>query len=79
MFSKDLADLVHRKPFRPFRITLTDGRSYEIRHPEIVMLGKTTVIVGFPAADEDEPVYDRFKIVDLLHIMEAEPIDVEAK
>jgi hypothetical protein len=79
MFSKDLADLIRRRPFKPFRITLTDGRSYEIRHPEIVMLGKTTVIVGFPAADEEEPVFDRFKIVDLLHIMEAEPIDAEAK
>lgn len=80
MFPKDLRDLLKRQPFRPFRVTLTDGRSYEFRHPELALLGKSTVIIGFPAPGEDEPIYDRFKIVDLLHIMEAEPVDTsEAK
>jgi hypothetical protein len=84
MFAHDLRDLLKRRPFRPFRITLTDGRSYEVRHPELAFLGRSTVILGYPAADTDDdegpPLYERFKIVDLLHIMEAEPIDgVEAK
>jgi hypothetical protein len=79
MFAKDVQEFTRRQPFRPFRLTLTDGRSYEIRHPELVNVGRTTVFIGFPAQGDDETIYDRFKILDLLHIMEAEPIDVEAK
>jgi hypothetical protein len=79
MFPRDLREFLDRRPFRPFRITLTDGRSYDIRHPELAVVGRSTVFIGFPAQSEDELLYDRFKIVDLLHIMEAEPIDVEAK
>jgi hypothetical protein len=79
MFAKDVLEFVRRRPFRPFRLTLTDGRSYEVRHPELAVVGKTTVFLGIPAPGDEDLVYDQFKILDLLHIMEAEPIDVEAK
>jgi hypothetical protein len=79
MFAKDVQEFLQRRPFRPFRLTLTDGRTYDVRHPELVNVGRTTVFIGFPAPGDDETIYDRFKILDLLHIMEAEPIDVEAK
>ena len=34
MRPEDLRNFLRQKPFRPFRVTLTDGRIYEIRHPE---------------------------------------------
>lgn len=38
------------------------------------MVGRTTVAIGLPA-NGDETVYDRLVTVDLLHIMQTEPVD----
>ena len=79
MFSKDIYDLVHRQPFRPFRITLKDGRTYDVRHPEMAMVGRLTVAIGLPANGSQEPIYDRLVTVDLLHIMQTEHVDAPGK
>jgi hypothetical protein len=39
-----------RKPFVPFRIVTFDGIAYDIRRPEMVMLGEASVIIGIPPA-----------------------------
>ncbi len=77
MRPEDLRQFVRQEPFRPFRLTLTDGRTYDIRHPELVALGRSSLFIGFPRADDDdtEPVYDRYVIVSLLHVMQAQPVD----
>lgn len=71
----DLREFIKREPFHPFRITLTDGRTYDIRHPELAMVGRSAVILGIMAPGEIEPVYDRAVTVSLLHIMQAELIN----
>ncbi len=42
MRPEDMHRFLRRRPFRPFRITLTDGRSYEIHHPELMMVGRSS-------------------------------------
>jgi len=78
MRPEDIRAFLTKKPFQSFRITLTDGRTYEVRHPELAMVGRSTVVVGLPAADDPEPVFDRFTWVSLLHIMQVEPIEYAA-
>jgi hypothetical protein len=39
MDASALRDALRRQPFKPFTITLVEGRSYEIRHPELVAIG----------------------------------------
>ena len=46
-----LRQYARQQPFRPFRIHLASGRTYDIRHPEIVLGG--TVAVIFSAVDTD--------------------------
>jgi hypothetical protein len=75
MQAADIVKFVRRKPFRAFRITLTDGRSYEIQHPEFAMVGRSTVAIGLRTTSGPDLVYDRLVTVDLLHIMEAELLD----
>lgn len=74
MAPQELLDAVRRRPFVPFRLYLTDGASYEIRHPELIMPGHRSVIVGLPS-DVDVPLYERAATVDLLHVVRIEPID----
>lgn len=74
MRTNDPLDFVKRQPFEPFRVTLTDGRTFDVHHPELTMVGKSAVAIGIPASDEQGPVYDRLVTVSLLHVMQIEPI-----
>ena len=78
MQTADILEFVRQRPFQPFRITLTDGRTYEVHHPELAMVGRSTVSIGLKTTNVPEPVYDRVITVDLLHIMEAEALQKPA-
>lgn len=47
MTSERLHEIHSRRPFRPFRLNLADGRSVDIRHPEMLAyrLGSRSVYV----------------------------------
>jgi len=73
MRPEDIREFLQRRPFQPFRITLTDGRTYDVRHPELAMVGRSTMAIGLPAPSDPSPVYDRLVTVSLLHVMLVEP------
>lgn len=74
MSHEDLQARIQRRPFIPFRLILTEGTSYEIRHPELFMLGKRSAVIGI-AKDPEQNFYDASVMVDLLHIVRLEPLD----
>lgn len=42
-----LRDTLHQQPFRPFTIRMTDGRSFDVRHPDFVALspaGRSAIV-----------------------------------
>jgi hypothetical protein len=75
MRPEDIRGFLQRRPFQPFRLTLTDGRTYDVRHPELAMVGRSTVAIGVPAPNDPDPVYDRLVTVSLLHVMQLEPCE----
>ena len=75
MRSEDVREFLRRQPFRPFRSTLTDGRSYDVMHPELALLGRNVVIVGLVQPGAAEDVADRFVHLDLLRIMQVENLE----
>jgi hypothetical protein len=64
----DLLSRLRAKPFEPFRIVTTDGTTYEIRHPELVMVGLGSAYIGYPAPGTDGLV-ERLDIVSLRHVI----------
>jgi hypothetical protein len=70
---QELRDAIARSPFRQFRVFLTDGASFEVRHPEMCMAGHGAAIIGLQAPNDPEPVFDRHVVVDLSHIVRIEP------
>jgi hypothetical protein len=64
-------DLLAQRPFKPFRLVLSSGQTYEVRHPEMAFLTKTALLVG---TDVDDGVPAEFKICSLLHVTAIEPI-----
>jgi hypothetical protein len=73
MRPEDLLQHLRRRPFVPFLIHMSDGTVYEVRHPELVMVGRSSAIVGFPLRPGDL-VIDRSEWVALLHIVRIEPL-----
>jgi hypothetical protein len=71
MRSDDLREFMRHQPFEPFRFFTTEGKAYEIRHPDqmIVLRSRVVLAVG---ADESDP--DRTEHIALLHIVRVEAL-----
>jgi hypothetical protein len=75
MRAEELRELLDRKPFQPFRVRVSDGRSFDIRYPELSLLGESVFIIGIPAPDDPNPrLYDRQAWVMLNMIDAIEPL-----
>jgi hypothetical protein len=72
---EELASALRRQPFVPFRITLSEGSTYDIRHPELCMAGRRSAIIGIIDPDDHNRLFERFVTVDLLHIVRIESIE----
>lgn len=73
MTQDDLQAAARRQPFEPFRVVLTTGTTYDIRHPDLIMVGRRAAIIGLT----DEPngsAFDRTIKVDLFHIVSIEEL-----
>ena len=70
-----MATYVQAEPFRPFRITLNGGRAVDIRHPEMVQLGRSTMTIFTVLSDEQEVTKDRQVEVSLLLTESVELLD----
>jgi hypothetical protein len=69
-------EMLARRPFQPVKLTLSSGQSYEIRHPEMAMLTRTSILVGVDLAEDGVPA--EFKILSLLHVTAIEPLTTQA-
>jgi len=65
-------DLLAQRPFKPFRLIMSSGQTYEVRHPEMALLTRTDILVG--TGDTNEGVPAEFKICSLLHVTAIEPL-----
>ena len=73
MRAEDLRELLDVKPFVPIRLHLSDGKYYDIRHPELVLLARTVMDIGV-ARRVNGRVVDKIVRVALLHVVRAEPV-----
>jgi hypothetical protein len=74
MTVQDFRDLLTHQPFQPFRLVMSSGSAYDVRHPEMAFLSKTSIYVAI--GEEEEGVPDRFKMCSLLHVTAVEPLNV---
>src|SRR5439155_1447261 len=74
----DILRHTRKRPFEPFRIHLTDGTRYDVRHPVLVLVGERFIVVGLPRSDASAPLIERYETAALMHIVRLEPIDLPA-
>jgi hypothetical protein len=73
----ELRDAIKRQPFQPFRLVMTDGMGYDIRHPDLLWVGLRTVYVGL-TGQPGQTFFERSVYVDLSHVIRLEPLEAAA-
>ncbi len=59
-------DMLHRSPFKPFRVKLNNGKSYTVQRPDWAILLPAVLVICWPKKD-------RFIICDLPEIEALQP------
>lgn len=73
MRPEDLREKLKKQPFQPIRLFLSDGAFYDIRHPDLMLVGRTEIVVGLTGGNGDLP--ERFASIDPIHVVRVEPIN----
>lgn len=74
MTPQEILNYLKAQPFRPFRIQMNSGRTFDIRHPEMVRLGRRDMLI-FTFVSDLPDVYDRWENVSLLLIESLAPLE----
>ena len=73
MRPRDIATHLKKEPFRPIRLFLTDGSHYDVRHPEMLMVSPTEMVIGLQPGEDK--VVSEFAYCDPIHVVRIEPIN----
>jgi len=76
MSRNDLLKRVKQRPFAPFRLVLTEGTPYDVRHPEQIMVARDSAVIGLEGKP-DQDFYETTVLVDLFHVVRLEPLETK--
>lgn len=74
MTFRRIANYVGAEPFHPFRIKMTSGETFEIRHPEMISIGRTTAHVFTWMDESNENPKESEKEISIILIESIEPL-----
>ena len=63
----DIHTRIRQQPFMPMRVVTSAGESYDIYHPDLVMVGRRYLLVG-TASSENPKTFDTESRVSIMHI-----------
>jgi len=69
----ELFRVLKRRPFEPVRIHLSDGSSYDVTHPDQVMVGRRSLHIG--VRPDGEKPFQHIEIVSNIHITRVRPLN----
>jgi hypothetical protein len=70
---EEIRSYLRAVPFVPFRLHLTDGRTFDIHNRDCLLLAQRTAAVGVFDADQGK-FPDHLETISLLHIVSIEPL-----
>jgi hypothetical protein len=73
MRAEEFAQLLRTRPFVPLRIHLTDGKTYDIYHPDVVLVLHQRLDIGI-GANPATGVVDAVDHCSLLHVVRVEEL-----
>jgi len=73
MSPADIIAFTRRTPFLPFRIHMTNGRTYDVRHPDQVIPLRSRIEVGVGG---DGSIADRVEHLSFFHVVRLEELEL---
>lgn len=65
MTPQSVLNYVKAKPFRPFQIHMASGETFDVRHPEMVRVGRSSLML-FTLVNDDPELFDRWETISLM-------------
>jgi hypothetical protein len=76
MFSaEEIQGRLREKPFRPVRIIASEGLHFDIKHPDLIVVGRRDLMILTPDAVTPS-IYDRVTRLALVHVVALEDLPV---
>ena len=72
--STDLLSYLKAEPFRPIRIHMASGATFDVRHPEMAKVGRNSVIL-FTFVSDNPEIFDRWETVSLVLMERVSQLD----
>ena len=69
----DIQARLHERPFIPVRIVTSSGQSYDVRHPDLVLVGRRFLIIG-TASNENPTQIEAASRVAVMHVADLQDI-----
>ena len=73
MRAEEFAALLKSRPFIPIRIHMTDGKTFDIYHPDCVLVLRSRIVIGL-GPDPNSGVLERIEHCSLLHVVRVEEL-----
>jgi hypothetical protein len=74
---QEITRLLTTQPFEPCRLFLTDGRTFDVHHPDFCLVGHRSVHL-YEVDDPETRVWSNVAYVSLLHVLRAESLATTA-
>ena len=71
----ELRERMNQKPFRPFRLTLSDGRSFTVPNHDVALVKRNSVLIGIDL--DSRSFAQKYVECAILHITSIEDIPTE--
>lgn len=75
---EDIRSLTRKQPFEPFRVFLSNGQTFDIFHPDMIVASPGAAYIAVPPPAGAPDATDRVVIVSLYHIQKIEHLPTPA-
>jgi hypothetical protein len=74
----DIQARVRQQPFQPLRIVTSAGQTFDLYHPDLIMVGRRDLTVGRASA-ENPTQYEQTTRIAIMHVTALEDLPMSAK
>jgi len=72
---QELLNHLKAQPFRPIRIHMASGETFDVRHPEMAKVGRNVLIL-FTLVSDSPDIFDRWETLSLMLMEWISQLDV---
>ncbi len=73
MTPRMMVEFITAEPFRPIRIHMASGRTFDVGHPEMIKVGRSSITVY--SKPDDDSQHERWQEVSLMLCESVEPLE----